>query len=223
MKSIIKLLLQISFWKTIRVNFRYLPPPQALRLPIFISRHTRIRDLKGKLKIESSPIKTGMIRIGVDAVGIFDNKRSRAIWEVRGNIIFKGRAFFGNGSKISVMDSGKLILGDNFYISGESAIVCKKHIEFDRNVLLSWDILVMDTDFHKILDSEGKEQSPDGEIFIGENVWIGCRSLVLKHSHIPEGCVIGASSRVSRKFSEKNSLIMGNPAKIVKSDISWLR
>lgn len=222
MKAIIKLFLEVSLWKTLRVNFRYFPTPQAIKCPILVSRHTRIRDLKGQLKIES-PIKTGMIRIGMDAVGIFDNKKSKAIWEVRGNIIFKGRAFFGNGSKISVMDSGKLILGDNFYISGESAIVCKKHIEFDRNVLLSWDILVMDTDFHKILNSEGKEQSPDGEIFIGENVWIGCRSLVLKHSHIPEGCVIGASSRVSRKFSEKNSLIMGNPAKIVKSDISWLR
>lgn len=218
----IKLLRELSFWKTLRINFKYLPPPQAIRCPILVSRHTRIRDLKGQLKIES-PIKTGMIKIGMDAVGIFDNKRSRAIWEIRGYIIFKGRAFFGNGSKLTVMDYGELILGDNFYISGESAIVCKRHIEFERNVLLSWDILVMDTDFHKILDPEGKEQSPDGEIFIGENVWVGCRSLVLKHSHIPEGCVIGASSRVSKKFSEKNSLIMGNPAKIVKSEIKWLR
>lgn len=218
----IKLLRELSFWKTLRINFKYLPPLQALKLPILVSKHTRIRDMRGKLKIQS-PIGTGMIRVGMDAVGIFDNKRSRAIWEIRGNIIFKGRAFFGNGSKLTVMDYGELILGDNFYISGESAIVCKNHIECDKDVLFSWNILVMDTDFHRIINSEGNELSPDGEIYIGENVWIGCRSIILKNSYIPTGCVIGADSRVSKKFLERNSLIIGNPARIVKSEISWRR
>lgn len=217
----IKLFFEISIWKTIRINFRYLPPPQAFRLPILINRHTQIRNLKGKLIIES-PIKTGMIKFGMDSLGIYDNKRSRSIWEVRGNIVFKGWAYFGNGSKISVMDSGKLILGDNLHISGETAIVCKNHIEFDRNVLISWDTLVMDTDFHKIIYN-GEEQSPDGEIFVGENVWIGCRCLILKNTIIPDGCIIGAFSRVSYKFSEKESLIIGNPAKIIKSEINWRR
>ena len=104
MKKIIKFI-SVFNWKTLLLNFKYLPIRQAIQLPIWCSSRIRIRSAKGSVKIES-PIRTGMIRIGFDSVGIFDNKRSRAIWEVYGNVTFVDSAIIGHGSKICVLGGG---------------------------------------------------------------------------------------------------------------------
>lgn len=77
-------------WKTIWFNFKYLPWKNAVKFPIIVSRHTRIRSLKGTLLIDAL-ITPAMVKIGFDGVGIFDNKRSRSIWQNNGCVIIKGK------------------------------------------------------------------------------------------------------------------------------------
>ena len=67
-----------------------------------------MRVTGGKIIIDC-PISTGLIQFGYGNVGVFDNKKSRSIWEVSGTVIFKGKCNIGHGSKISVGDCGKLI------------------------------------------------------------------------------------------------------------------
>ena len=50
-----------------------------------------------------------------------------------------------------------------------------KSINFGDDNLLSWDILMMDTDFHKIISSDGEERNKPSAIDVGNHVWIGCR------------------------------------------------
>lgn len=38
---------------------------------------------------------------------------------------------------------------------------------------------------------------------------------------IPDGCVIGANSFVTKKFYESNCMIAGTPARIIKKNIRW--
>lgn len=54
------------------------------------------------------------------------------------------------------------------------------------------------------------------ETYIGDNVFIGMNSIILMGSVIGDNCIIGAGSVVSGKF-EKNSIIVGNPAKKICS------
>lgn len=212
---------EISWIKTLRLNFHYLHIKDAIKLPILVSRHLRIKSMNGSVKIRKK-ISTGLIRLGFDTVGIFDNKKSRSIWELSdGEIEFFGKAEFGNGFKISVGNGGKLLFGDNFHLNAESTIICYKQITFGKNCLLSWDILIMDTDFHHIYDNEGNIINSPRPISIGDNVWIGCRNLVLKGSEIPSGSVVGANSTVTRKFTDGDSIYFGNPAKIIKRNIYW--
>ncbi len=166
-------------------------------------------------------IRTGLIQFGYGNVGIFDNKKSRSIWEVSGTVIFKGRCNIGHGSKISVGNYGRLILGKNFIISAETSIVTFTEIEFGNNCLLSWDILVVDTDFHKIKDEFGNIINKPKPIIIGDRVWIGCRCLILKGTVIPNSCVIGADSIVNRELEKESCLYVGGPCKMVKENISW--
>lgn len=144
---------------------------------------------------------------------------SRSIWQVSGTVIFKGKASIGHGSKLSV--GGTLILGNGFTITAESSIVASERIEFGKNCLVSWDILVMDTDFHDVKDNSGNILNPPAPIIIGNKVWIGCRCLVLKGSTIPNNCVIGANSLISKKLEKENVLYGGQPVRALKEEITW--
>ncbi|MEL6585583.1 MAG: acyltransferase [Pseudomonadota bacterium] len=54
---------------------------------------------------------------------------------------------------------------------------------------------------------------------IGRNCFIGGRSMILPGVEIGDGCVVGAGSVVTKSVPG-GSLVAGNPAKILRSDIS---
>jgi acetyltransferase-like isoleucine patch superfamily enzyme len=207
--------------KTIRFNFRHFPFAIAKRLPVFISRSVVLKDISGSIGIEGQ-ISTGMIKVGYGDVGIFDKKKSRTVWEVRGTVQFKGRAFIGHGSKISVGEKGYLTIGNNFSITAETAIVCFHRINIGDNCLFSWEILMMDTDFHKILDLNQRLINADTPITIGNNVWIGARSTILKGAQLPNDSIVAANSTVTRKVEQANCIYGGEPLRILKENISWV-
>ena len=135
-------------------------------------------ETDGKIIIHGH-VRPRLIQIGFEGVGIFDAKYSRSIWQVSGNVIFRGSADIGHGSKISIGKDCTLTLGDNFCITAESSIVCQKEIKFGDDVLISWENLFLDTDFHDVLQ-DGQVINQPEPIIIGNHVWIGCRCTVLK-------------------------------------------
>jgi serine acetyltransferase len=201
-------------------NWQYFPFSVAIRLPILISPNVRLLKTKGVLEIQKDKIKFGLVRIGFGYVGIFDCKNSKAIWEVSGKVIFRGQANIGHGSKISVGPKGTLNIGDNFCITAESSIVCFNHITIGDDCLLAWDVLIMDTDFHKVL-KENVRINEDKSIGIGKNNWIGCRTTILKGTKTGTGCIIGAQSLLNKDYEKKQVLIAGNPAKIIQENVEW--
>lgn len=205
---------------TLIFNFYYFPLKVAIRLPVLLTHKVRLKKLKGSVLIQSEEIRRGMITIGYAHVSIND-VNEYSLWNVEGTVVFKGRAGFGAGTKIAVGKDATLTFGNNFLITARSEIACFKEITFGDNDLLSWDILVMDTDAHPIYNNKNERINKDKPIKIGNHVWIGCRSIILKGTQIPDNCVIGVSTLVHRRFNETNSLIVGNPALIVKKDIVW--
>ena len=95
-----------------------------------------------------------------------------------------------------------------------------------RNCQIASSTLISDTDFHPI-DSKTRKAQVEGrpfsfdmvkkeEIKIGDNVWIGWNSTILKGVQIGENSVVAAGSVVLKGIYPNNSLIAGNPAKVVK-------
>jgi acetyltransferase-like isoleucine patch superfamily enzyme len=219
MKKYINFLMKLNL-KTIYFNFRYLPLNKAIKFPFLISNKVYLRKTQGKLIFEC-PILPGMVKIGFEKVGIFDEKVSRSIWEVGGTIIFKGNANFGHGSKIVVGDEGILILGNKFTVTAETSIIAFSKVQFGNDCLLSWDILIMDTDFHKIIDENGNLINNPKPIILGNRVWIGCRCLILKGTFIPNNSIIGANSIVNKVLVGENCIFAGNPIKCIKEKVTW--
>ena len=73
----------------------------------------------------------------------------------KGNLIIGGTVTLGRGTHICIDKNGTLALGNNFCVTGNSSIICQKEISIDKDCLISWDVLIMDTDFHPIKNNQG--------------------------------------------------------------------
>ncbi len=112
-------------------------------------------------------------------------------------------------------------LGSNIGASGIT-IYARKGISIGENTLIGANTKILDNDFHPIdekarmVNDVSKVKSE--KIVIGKNCFIGCNSIILKGTILGDNCVVGAGAVVSGKF-EKNSVIAGNPAKVIKNSI----
>lgn len=109
-------------------------------------------------------------------------------------------------------------IGDGAGISG-STIYARKEIFLGKNVLVGANVKIMDNDFHSLDVSERNAGMVDKlqckPVHIGDNVFIGCNSIILKGTEIGENSVVGAGSVVCGSFPA-NVVIAGNPAKVIR-------
>lgn len=207
-----RIVLEISLLRTLRFNLHYFGF-KGLKLPVLVSRGTKLNTLRGGVSLDS--FKPASVRLGFSGVGTCDMRCERAMWQVSGMVHFGGDIALGQGTRISVGDSGELVIGDGFCVTARSSIICHEKVEIGKDVLFSWDNLVMDTDFHHVSNSRVSDP-----IHIADHVWLGCRCLVLKGSFIPEGSVLAAGTTITKKLPEANA-IYGGVNKKVRTDISW--
>lgn len=80
-------------------------------------------------------------------------------------------------------------------------------------------VRIRDSDSH-YLAYPGYEKKEKAPIIIEDHVWIGLGVTILKGVTIGEGCVIAAGSVVTKSFPPR-CLIGGNPARIIRENISW--
>ncbi len=91
---------------------------------------------------------------------------------------------------------GDVSIGNDCIIAHDVSIVCVDHlINTDRPATYCETIT--------------------GKIFIDNNVWIGCRSVILKNVKIGHHAIIGAGSVVTKDV-EPATVVAGNPARIIK-------
>ena len=129
-----------------------------------------------------------------------------------------GNFSISTGCQVTVSKGAKLNLKSGF-INRDSKIYCFNKISIGNNVAISEDVLIRDSDSHKIL-IDNKENIYTAPIIIGDNVWIGAKATILKGVKIGDGAVVAAGSVVTRDVPS-NCIVAGVPAKIIKENISW--
>lgn len=114
--------------------------------------------------------------------------------------------------------NAEIRIGNDVGLSGVT-IFCTELVHIRNNVILGSDTLIIDSDFHP-LDPEQRLKDRNsgarrGPVVIEENVFVGARSMILRNTTIGAGSVVGAGAVVCGSFPP-NSLIAGNPARILK-------
>ena len=125
----------------------------------------------------------------------------------KGIHIGKG-ASFGSGATVE--------LGDNSAIPGGAWLLGEVSIGNDvmmgpEVILISYNHRVDDLT-RPMADQGAAESKP---IVIGNDVWIGTRSIILPGVHVGDHAIVGAGSVVARNVPEW-AIVGGNPARIIK-------
>ena len=185
----------INPFKTILYNFKWFPFNIARHIPVIIGWNTEVRKL-GRVFFDCDRYM-GMINLGFQ-LGGFRNKNDDTFIDIRGDLIFKGRCSLGKGCKVIVDSGGRIEFGCNFNCTAGLNIECKKSIIFGDNCVLSWDITILDTDFHPIIDEYNAVVNPNKEIVIGNDVWIGYNSKILKGVKVADNTIIASNTIVTK-------------------------
>ena len=105
-------------------------------------------------------------------------------------------------------------IGKNTMISlGAKIDIHRGEVTIGDNCLITSGVKILSHDGASRMinfDDYGK-----GKVIIGNNVFIGVNSIILKNVTIGDNCVIGAGSVISKDIPSQ-SLVVGNPGKIIR-------
>jgi acetyltransferase-like isoleucine patch superfamily enzyme len=129
---------------------------------------------------------------------------------------------FGYGVRISMGGNGIFTMGDGSYLGDRAHVLCNKQVTIGRNCAISWEVLIMDYPGYKTGYDNEEPILRSAPIIIEDDVWIGCRSIVIKGVRIGEGAIVSAGSMVVKDVPP-HTLVGGNPARILRENAVWER
>ena len=132
----------------------------------------------------------------------------------------------GNHVGIAVIGespSNKAILriGTHTHIQDRTHINCYRSIAIGEHCAISWDVEILDTDIHALLDDDGQPVPRTIPVIIEDRVWIGTRAIIFKGVTIGHDSVVAAGSVVTKSIPPY-SICAGNPARIIRSTRGWI-
>lgn len=123
------------------------------------------------------------------------------------NVNVEHGAEIGSGKRIEIGDNSGI--GINCVV--QSAIIGK-------NVMMGSDVVFIHAN-HKFDNPNclmrGSGHIDVGPVIVGDDVWIGTRSIILPGRKIGNGSIIGAGSVVTKDVPDY-AIVAGNPAKIIR-------
>lgn len=211
----------LNLYKTVRLNFKYFPIKTAIKFPILVFGKLELLHLKGSIVIEGN-IRSRMIKIGYNS-DQFVASNTCGLWDMHGEIRFRGKALFSPGVTINVSEDARLIIGNCVSLGAKVKVRSWHSIIIDDFTGIAEESQLFDTDFHLIRElNSGKVYNHCGEIYIGKTCWIGNRCTIAKGTRLPERTIVASNSLANRDYFtllSKPSVIGGIPAKILRENI----
>ncbi len=114
-----------------------------------------------------------------------------------------GTVTIQSGTRIVIEDGGRLFIGNDVGINSNCYIAVHKEICIGNNTIIGPGVVIVDQDHDYKADGGLKsEKYKVGSVDIGDNVWVGANSVILRDTNIGENTVIGAGSVVKGNIPE---------------------
>lgn len=175
-------------------------------------------------------LKQTKIRVSGENNKIIIGEWSRIInsnIEIKGNnniIMIGDESLITEGEFFIEDDLGTIKIGRDTKVCGKTHFACIEGsgIIVGDDCLFSANITIRTGDSHSIVDFKTRQRlNPSKCVVIGDHVWIGNQVTILKGVTIPEHTIIGTGSIVTKSCEQRNAIIVGNPAKVVKTSVDW--
>lgn len=111
---------------------------------------------------------------------------------------------------LQTSSDGSIIIGNRCGFSGVS-IVSSVNVTIGDDVLCGTNVMIGDRNDHEVQFPQWQPKP----VNIGNNVWIGMNSVVMRGVTIGENTIIGANSVVTKDIPA-NCIAVGNPCKVIK-------
>ncbi|MBD5646678.1 MAG: hypothetical protein HDQ89_03375 [Desulfovibrio sp.] len=124
----------------------------------------------------------------------------------------------GNGTRISV--------GPHCTTEGVKVIARgRRELVIGEDCMFAADVVVRLSDSHPIRNVETGEiiNGQAHSLVIGRHSWVGQNVCLTKNAVVAADTVIGLGSVVTGVFSEEGTCIGGNPARVLRRNVSWSR
>lgn len=118
------------------------------------------------------------------------------------------------GAKICVR-SGECRIGNHVFMGNNSRVICRENVVIGDEVMLSPNVQIYDHDHdYKAQGGISSLKYKTGSVIIGNNVWIGANTVILRGSRIGDNCVIGAGSIIKGEVPANSVFIQKRDMKI---------
>lgn len=121
--------------------------------------------------------------------------------------------------EIWLYPNAKVTVGSG-YMNAGAQLRCQECITIGENCAIARNVLIMDFDAHLITYEDGNTNRVTAPITIGNSVWIGAGATILKGVTIGDNAIIGAGAVVTKDV-KANTIVVGNPAKPIRSHCHW--
>jgi acetyltransferase-like isoleucine patch superfamily enzyme len=162
----------------------------------------------------------GALRIGLGSFGLTAADDTSIVRVREGaELHCAGTVSLQRGVRI-VVDGGRLSIGHATNVNGlGTRLLCRESITIGSECTFSWDVQVLDNDFHA-MTVDGTVRPSVAPVVIGDRVWVGTRVVILKGVTIGDGAVIAAGSVVTSDVPA-GTVAAGVPARPVGRVDSW--
>lgn len=146
--------------------------------------------------------------------------------KIEGNnntVILKARSYV-SGAELWVEDNKcTLSVGERTFVGHHTHLACtedESQLIVGDDCMLSSYVQVRTGDSHAILDLDENRINPAQSVFIGNHCWLGEGSKVLKGVTLKGDNIVSTGAIVTSSF-ERNLLLGGIPAKVLKEKVTW--
>lgn len=203
-------LIHTNWLATFRLNYHAGGWKAVRLLPIRVYGPLKLK-LEGKTILPPDATKN-MIVIGSDHED-YTASSGKAELNIQGTWKFNGNLRIGPDACIVITKDALLQTGADVYLGRDTQIHCCHHISIGNGVFAG-EMYVCDSTVHQIL-SDVNPKPMNGEVTVGDGVYLGFRTMLLKGTVIPAGSVVGSGAVCVSDYSKGGAeklLICGNPA-----------